>query len=34
MSKLRDRAAPEVLPLAKDIYMQMLVLEPEERASI
>jgi len=29
MSKLRDRAAPEVLPLAKDIYMQMLVIDPK-----
>lgn len=34
MKILQDERAPSVLPLAKDIYMQMLVLDPAERASI
>ena len=34
MNRVRDRAPPEVLPLAKEIYMQMLVIDPQERASI
>ena len=33
MNRVRDRAPPEVLPLAKEIYMQMLVIDPQERAS-
>ena len=34
IKQLQDRPAPSILPLAKDIYMQMLVLDPDERSSI